>query len=113
MNESSIKHPPRATFVQMHAWVVRVVGRDAAAVLGQLDFLDRAQPATGLVVATRQRLLADLEGLVTKYGLDKSLPLLVEKGWIFCKETEEVRGRNLTKIHEYGLNVSKINEYLV
>lgn len=109
---SRIEHPTGGVFIQLHCWAVRAFGRDAAAVLGALDFLDRAQDQSGRSVASRTRLLADLEGVVSRYALDRALGELVELGFVVKSEREEFRRKNLTRLHEYALCPERINEFL-
>lgn len=60
---SRIPHPAGSRYLQIHAWVVRAVGRDAAAVLAEIEFRDRCQQSC-IPVATRADLIASLQGLV-------------------------------------------------
>lgn len=110
--DSKIPHPAGGIFLQIHHWALRAVGRDAAAILGHLDFLDRPHEHEGMILASRARLLADLEGFVSRCALDKALADLEEIGWIQRHKREIFSGRNLSTIHEFSLCSSKIAEFL-
>lgn len=109
---SRIPHPPGDIFIQLHRWAIRAVGRDAAALLGHLDFLDRAQDAPGRPLATRAKLIADLEGLVSRNGVDASLRSLVELGWVRRHEQMEPGERNLKTWLEFSLHIENLETFL-
>lgn len=111
---SRIPHPPGATFFRLHAWVVRAAGRDAAVVLDAIDFLDQREELAGPPVVSRLKLLAHLEGVVGRNGVDKALKLLVENGWIKKKEKVHLNrnSRNINKFHLYSLHPEKISAFL-
>lgn len=99
---SRIRHPAGARFVILYEWIVRVVGRDGAAIIGLLEFLDRAQAERGQRLASRARIIADLEGIATRQKIDSALALLVELGWIKRHDCKEIRN-NIRTWHEYSL----------
>lgn len=110
--ESRINHPRGSVFIQLHVWAVQAFGRDGAAIIGALDFLDRAQEHGGQLVASRARLLADLEGLVSRYALDRALSDLVRLKLIKRVEREMFLTKNLTKTHFYALQTDAINKFI-
>ena len=112
MRDSRINHPPGARFVMSYIWAAQALGKDAAAVLGLFDFLDRASDKKGTFVASRARVLSDLEGIVTRYAVDNSLSFLTERGFLVKREREEIRKKNMTKTHEYALDADAVNSFL-
>ena len=109
---SRIPHPTGGTFIQFYSWAVRAAGRDAAAIIGLLDFLDRARESKNEILASRARILADLEGIVSRYAVDKALGELEARSWICRHEREIFGGRNISKVHEYSLNTDKLAEFI-
>lgn len=112
MRTSRIAHPPANRFVQIHCWAVRAVGKAAATVLGVLDFLDRGQEQAGCILATRARLIADLEGFVSRDCVDKALAVLIDIGWVHRYERSVMGPRNLQTSYEYSLDADAISAYL-
>lgn len=105
---SRIRHPAGSRFVILYEWVVRAVGRDGAAVIGLLEFLDRAQAEPGQRLASRARIIADLEGIASRQKIDSALTLLVELGWVRRHDCKEIRN-NIRSWHEYSLSAGAIN----
>jgi hypothetical protein len=87
---------------------VKIVGKPAAIVIGVLDFLDRAQPDAWRPVASRARLIADLEGFVGKGAIDDALKMLTEKGWVRRHENTRPGKNNLITTVDYSLNANAI-----
>lgn len=109
---SRVPHPPGSLYLQTHFWVVRAIGKNAAFVLAAIEFLDRAQPVPFQPVVTRERLIADLQHLISKNTLDAALADLVNLGWI--RKIERFHGgeTNLRHWHEYVLDGDAIAAYL-
>jgi hypothetical protein len=110
---SRIRHPSGGRFIQLHAWAVGTVGRDGAAVLGLMDFLDRAQDQPGRPLASRSRIIADLQGLVGRNSIDGALARLVDLDWLRLHVDTRVKQRNLSTTHYYSLNAAAVTEYVV
>jgi hypothetical protein len=110
---SRIRHPSGGRFIQLHAWAVGAVGRDGAAVLGLMDFLDRAQDQPGRPLASRSRIIADLQGLVGRNSIDGALARLVDLDWLRLHVDTRVKQRNLSTTHYYSLNAAAVTEYVV
>jgi len=110
--DSRIPHPPGGRFYQIHAWAIEAVGRAAATVLAEIDFLDRAQDRPGLPVATRARVVADLTGFAGEKSVDEALALLVERKWIVRHTVSEMGPRNLLTHHQYSLHADAVADYL-
>lgn len=110
---SRIRHPSGGRFIQLHAWAVGAVGRDGAAVLGLMDFLDRAQDQPGRPLASRSRIIADLQGLVGRNAIDGALARLVDLNWLRLHVDTRVKQRNLSTTHYYSLNTAAVTEYVV
>lgn len=109
---SRIPHPPGGRFVILHDWLVREVGRDAAAVFGVVEFLDRVEPRAGCPVASRARIIADLQGFVGRNGVDKALHDFMKRGWFERHERTAIGTSNLQTWHEYSLNAAAVSEFL-
>lgn len=110
MITSRIPHPPGSRFLVLHLWAVKAIGKAAAAVLADMDFLDRVHPGTP--VANRKRLVADLDGLVGRDAVDDAISQLVELGWIIRHERVELGRSNLQTFVDYSLNVEAITNFL-
>ena len=110
---SRIRHPSGGRFIQLHAWAVGAVGRDGAALLGLMDFLDRAQDQPGRPLASRSRIIADLQGLVGRNAIDGALARLVDLDWLRFHVDTRVKQRNLSTTHYYSLNAAAVTEYVV
>lgn len=108
MRLSRIPHPPGERFLQIHSWAVREVGKAAAAVLAVVDFLDRAQEKAGTPVASRTRIIADLEGFVGRDAIDDALGRLVALGWLCRHELTTLGTANLITRVEYALDADAI-----
>lgn len=112
MRTSRIGHPSGGRFLLIHEWAVRAVGRGAAAVLGALDFLDRGQEQAGCILATRARLIAELEGFVSRDSVDNALATLIDLGWVHRHARSVMGPRNLQTSYEYSLNADAISAFL-
>lgn len=108
---SRIGHPKGASFVQIQRWIVVELGLPCAAVIGHLDFLDSATVEAGQPLATRQRIIADLEGIIGRNCVDKAIQTLVELGWLVKIERTTVN-KNITTWFEFALDAEAINNYL-
>lgn len=105
---SRIKQPGGEFFVKIQRHFVARLGLAGASVMGLLEFLDQAQPTAGLPLATRQRILADLQGIVGKNKVDEALSLLLGMGWVKKIERREVK-KNIVQWGEYSLDCDRIN----
>lgn len=76
--------------------------------LGLLDFLDSAQECPEQPLATRQRVIAELEGMVGRNAVDLALNDLVCKGWIIKIERTAIQ-KNIVYWHDYALSPERIN----
>lgn len=110
---SRIRHPSGGRFIQLHAWAVGAVGREGAAVLGLMDFLDRVQDQPGKPLASRSRIIADLQGLAGRNAIDDALARLVDLDWLRLHVDTQVKQRNLSTTHYYSLNAAAVTEYVV
>lgn len=110
MRDSRLPHPRGGRFVQLHAWAVQAVGHSAAAILGLLDFLDRAQERPGQLVAARARIIADLEGVVGHGAIDDALARLTELGWV--RRQEKRIENNIGARSWYSLDAAAVARYL-
>ena len=108
MRDSRIEHPRGGSYIQVHRWAVKAIGKSAATILGQFDFLDRADQK----LVSRARIIADLEGFVGKNVIDADLKLLEKMKWITCHEKRLMGPRNLQISLEFSLNVAVINNFL-
>lgn len=88
------------------------VGFAAAAVLGLLDFLDQAQGEAGRWVATRARIIFELEGFVGQRKIDDALRLLEELGWVRATTLSEARERNFVHTKHYALDSERVSDWL-
>lgn len=112
MRVSRIPHPPGSRYIIVHRWAIEAVGAAAAAVLGLLDFLDRCQPQQNALLATRTRIIADLEGLVGRNAVDDALRVLTERGWAVRHDVTTPTSRNLRTTHWYALCSAVIAQHL-
>lgn len=112
LRSSRIPHPPGGRIFLIHHWVLSRLGFSVAAVLGAIDFLDRAQPRPGQFVCSRARLIADLEGLVGKNKIDEALAKLIALGWLRREEETILGPRNLQIRHQYALCADAIADFL-
>jgi hypothetical protein len=113
MRESRIPHPPGGRFLLVHDWAVRELGRAGAAVLAVIDFLDRREEMAGLWVASRARVVADLEGFVGRNAVDQALEDLVARDWLRRKDHIEQGPTNLVRRAEFALNANAIAKSLL
>lgn len=111
---SRIKHPPGGRFVQLHAWAVEAEGREVAAVLGLLDFLDRAQPDAGRTLCGPDRIIEELRGIVGRDAVRRAIARLVELRWVTERRrtTPNARSTNIVTHVGYAVNAEAINEFL-
>lgn len=109
---SRIQHPIGARYTQIFAWAVRAVGLGGAAVLGVIDFLDRAEDLPGRPVVSRARLIADLEGIVGRNTVDAALLQLADLGWLRRHQQRVLGPNNLQTSYLYSLDAQKLSEFL-
>jgi hypothetical protein len=92
----------------LHHYLVKRFGFAAAAVLGLLDFWDRSKPRPGMPLASRSRIIADLEGVVGRDAVDRALKTLLAAG-IICKIKNITPGeKNLAVTVEYALDAAAV-----
>jgi hypothetical protein len=87
----------------IHHYLVKRFGFAPAAIIGLLDFLDRAQPRPGMPLASRARIIAELEGIIGKNAIDQALKSLVDAGVIKKIKNVAPGQKNLTVFVEYSL----------
>ncbi len=109
---SRIPHPPGSRFVSLYHWAVRRFGIAGAAVLGLLDFLDRAHDTPGQPLASRARIIAELEGIVGKHMVDQALKDLIGAGVIHRNEETTMGRRNWETRVEYSLDIAGLKQLL-
>lgn len=108
IRESRIPHPAGARVIILHKWIANILGRNAAMIVGHLDYLDRARDSAGEPLASRAELLAAMEGFAGRDAVDAALKLLVDVGWLVLIERKQSAGCNLRTWHEYALDVAAI-----
>ena len=109
---SRIPHPPGSRFVAIHGWAVAHWGLAEAAIIGLLDFLDRAHAEEGQPLASRQRIIADLEGIVGRDAVDRGLRTLVDAGALVVHKTTSAGQRNLQTRVDYAICIDEIARIL-
>ncbi len=110
---SRIKHPPGSVFVQLHRWLIDVVGDAGAAVIGTLDFWDRSREAEGEWLGrNRDDIVYHLSGIVGRDRVFKALDDLIDRGWVEKRESRVMLEKNFTTRHELRLVAAKINAFL-
>lgn len=110
--ESRIAHPPGSRYFKIRIWAVAVIGRDCAAVLSAIEFRDQYQDEPGAFCVTRAKLIADLEGLVSKNKVDAGIATLLAQGWIVSRRRSIIGEKNLQTSVEFALRPDAINAYL-
>lgn len=109
---SRIPHPPGARYVAIHVWAVERFGLAGAAIIGLLDFFDRAQSASGQPLASSARIIADLEGIVGRDSVLQALKLL-QKAEVIERVVTTISGaRNLENHVRYSLNAAGVARLL-
>ncbi|MBO9395039.1 MAG: hypothetical protein J7458_19165, partial [Caldilinea sp.] len=103
MRTSRIPHPPGSRYLIVHHYLVKRFGFAAAAVLGLLDFLDRAQPQPEMPLASRARIVAELEGIVGRNAVDQALKTLLDAGVIKKVKIVTPGEKNINVFVEYAL----------
>lgn len=105
---SRIPHPPGSRYVPIYTWAVARFGFSGAAIIGLLEFFDRAEDMPGQPLASRARIIADLEGVVGRNSVDNALEDLVQRGAI-TRHIEIRPGKNnITRLVRYGLDLAGI-----
>lgn len=105
---SRIPHPPGARYVAIHVWAVERFGLAGAAIIGLLDFFDRAQSASGQPLASSARIIADLEGIVGRDSVLQALKSL-QKAEVVERIVTTISGaRNLENHVRYSLNAAGV-----
>jgi hypothetical protein len=109
--DSRIIYQPGGIFVMVRVELVTLLGFSHAAILGYLDFIDRGRQSEGEPLATRARIIADLQGILGKNKVDEALGDLVGRGWVKKIERREVRA-NIMQWFEFSLLPENINDDL-
>lgn len=102
---SRIPHPPGTRYVPIHVWACMRFGLAGAAIIGLLEFYDRAEPTGGLPVASRIDIVADLQGIVGKHVIDAALRELEQSGAIQRHVRTEPGNSNIKRTVTYGLDL--------
>ena len=90
----------------LYAWAIKRFGFAGAAILGQLEFLDRAQQDGERPLASRLQLLAALEGLAGRNSVDNALKDLLSAKVITRFQETTFGQKNLETYVKYGLNLA-------
>jgi len=109
---SRIRHPPGRRYFKIHLWAVTILGRDTAAVLSALEFRDQFLDVPGTFCVTRAKLIADLEGLVSRNKVDAGIAALIDLDWIASRKLQILGDRNLQTVLELALRPDVINAHL-
>jgi hypothetical protein len=112
MRGSRIPHPVGGRLVKVWRWAVDAVGKDAATLLGELEWRDRTHDQAKQPLATRAELIASLDGFMSVKKLDKSIEILADNGWIVVLKRQTLGERNIRHWHEYSLDAQKIADFL-
>ncbi len=112
MRSSRIPHPPGSRFIKFYAWQVKRFGFASAAVLSLLDYFDRMHEHSGQKLATRARIVADLQGIVGRDAVDKALSALEDMRVITRHVSTSPGEKNIKRNVDYGLNLSGITRLL-
>lgn len=109
---SRILFPAGTRYVPIYEPFVKRFGFHAAAILGLLEFLDRAQELPMQPLASRARLIADLEGILGKGSVDVGLRRLLDAS-VVEKHSDTTWGkRNWETRVYYCLNTGALNAIL-
>lgn len=105
---SRIPHPSGSRYVAIYAWAVGRFGLAGAAIIGLLDFLDRAQTRPSQPLASRARIIADLEGISGRDAIDQALKVLqdasvIERNTITTPGLRNIENRVLYSLNPTGL----------
>lgn len=103
---SRLPHPPGGRFVQIHVHLLREFGLAGAAVIGWLDFLDQGMSEPEQPLASRARLIADLEGIVGRNSIDLALRELEQRDLLRKHATVSFGARNLERRVEYRFHLA-------
>lgn len=109
---SRIPHPPGTRYVPIYAWACTRFGLAGAAIIGLLEFLDRAEELPEQPLASRARIIADLQGLIGRNAVDSALDALV-KGKAITRHIEVQPGQNnIKRLVRYGLDLPGLGQLL-
>lgn len=89
----------------IYAWACTRFGLAGAAIIGLLEFYDRAKEVAGQPLASRARIIADLQGIVGKHVIDAALRDLKQAGAIQRHVKTEPGNNNLKNTVTYGLDL--------
>ena len=109
---SRIPRRPGSLFVAIYHEDVARFGLAGAAVLGLLDFLDRAQSVEEQPLASRLRIMDHLQGIVGKHSVDGALRSLLEAGVIKAHKKTIIGPRNLQTTVTYGFDLSGFARFM-
>ena len=111
--ESAVRHPPRACFLKVHAWVVKKFDHATAAVFAAVEYRDRLNDADELWFrCTNDDLVQIIGGLFKKDKVAKGLNALVAAGWVEKDMKTEKDGQLYRTIISLRLMSSKINLWI-
>jgi hypothetical protein len=98
--------------VPIYAWACTSFGLAGAAIIGLLEFLDRAEELPEQPLASRARIIADLQGLVGRNAVDAALDELV-KSKAVSRHIEVQPGKNnIKRLVRYGLDLPGLEQLL-
>lgn len=109
---SRILFPAGTRYVPIYEPLIKKFGFQAAAILGLLEFLDRAQDLPMQPLASRARVIADLEGIEGKGSIDAGLKKLLDENVIVKHASTTFGKRNWETRVYYCLNADALNEML-
>lgn len=109
---SRIPHPPGTRYVPIYAWACTRFGLAGAAIIGLLEFLDRVEELPEQPLASRARIIADLQGLVGRNAVDAALDELA-KNKAITRHVEVQPGKNnIKRLVRYGLDLPGLGRLL-
>lgn len=106
---SRIVRKPGSRYLSIFARDVERFGLAAAAVIALLDFFDRCEDVSGLPTATRERIIADLQGVVGKHTIDTAITTLLTLGVVQKNEKVSKEERNYVRSVKYSLDASALS----
>lgn len=109
---SRIPHPPGTRYVPIYAWACTRFGLAGAAIIGLLEFLDRAEELPEQPLASRARIIADLQGLVGRNSVDSALDALVKSKAITRHIEVQPGENNIRRLVRYGLDLPGLGQLL-
>lgn len=96
----------------IHVWAVERFGLAGAAIIGLLDFFDRAQSVPEQPLASSARIIADLEGIVGRDSVLQALKTLQKADVLHRVVTTMHGARNIENHVRYSLNATGVARLL-